>query len=146
MSPQTQGLLVGGLIPAVLFAVSGVLQKVSTQQGISVGMSLVCAGLAIVICGCLMTVLLGDRSMTPRGGLGMFAMGVAWSIGVGAVVYALNRFQVPISKLVPIYNMNTLIAVVISLLLFAEYAELNFWKLLLGAVLTVVGGLLAATA
>jgi len=69
VSNETLGIVVGGLVPAFLFAGSAVLQKVTTQSGIGLGFSLIFAG-------------------------AMFAMGVTWALGVekkGSGVILRNR-------------------------------------------------------
>jgi hypothetical protein len=50
-----------------------------------------------------------------------------------------------VSVIVPLYNMNTLVAVGIGLVLLGEWKDVNLWRLLSGAALIVVGGVLAGT-
>ena len=46
------------------------------------------------------------------------------------------------SVLVPLYNMNTLVAVGIGLVLLGEWRDVSVWRLLAGAALIVAGGVL----
>lgn len=62
----------------------------------------------------------------------------------GLVAYTLLNFNVPISQLVPLYNMNTLVAVVLALIIFAEWRDLHAIKLLSGSALIVLGAILVA--
>ena len=51
-----------------------------------------------------------------------------------------------IAQLVPLYNMNTLVAVILALIVFSEWQELQLVKLLLGTVLIVAGAIFVANA
>ncbi|MCB9143176.1 MAG: hypothetical protein H6646_12980, partial [Anaerolineales bacterium] len=54
------------------------------------------------------------------------------------------RFDGQISQLVPLYNMNTLVAVLIGLVVLAEWRTVDPRKLAIAAILIVLGGILAA--
>ena len=144
MKTETLGLVVGGLLPAVMFALSGVLQKVSSNTGIGLGPFLIATGLAIVAVGGIAWLVYPERAVNSAGLLSAFGMGVAWAFGVSAVIVALSRFTIPLSKLVPLYNTNTLLAILISLVIFAEWQQVQTFKLLLGAILIICGSILAA--
>ena len=51
MSDTQLGILVGGIIPAILFGISGICQKLSNQHGISTGAYVVSVGLGVVLVG-----------------------------------------------------------------------------------------------
>ena len=57
-----------------------------------------------------------------------------------------TKYSASISTLVPLYNLNTLIAVSVGLLVFAEWKTVAVPQLLFGSVLIVVGGTLVARA
>ena len=46
-----------------------------------------------------------------------------------------------LSKLAPLYNMNTLVVVLLALVVYAEWRDVHLAKLLAGAALVVLGGL-----
>ena len=71
-------------------------------------------------------------------------MGLTWAVAAGLVAFALSKYSTPISKLVPLYNMNTLVAVCIGLVAFAEWKDVHISKLIIGSVLVVIGGTLVA--
>jgi hypothetical protein len=145
MSKSTLGLVIGGLLPALLFGLSGVCQKSSARAGISVGPYLLIIGCIVVLAGTLVTVFQQEAAVNWRSAGYTTCYGVLWSSGVACIAVALRYFDVQISQLVPLYNMNTLVAVVLGLVLFAEWRDLHAGKLLLGAILIVAGGVLAAT-
>jgi uncharacterized membrane protein len=138
-------LLVGGLLPAILFGVSGVVQKTSTKAGIGTGPFLVVVGVVVVLIGGIFTAVERDTTVNWSSGFLAGVFGVLWASGIGSIAIALGRYEGQISQLVPLYNMNTLVAVVIGLVALSEWQTVQPGRLLLGAVLTVAGGVLAAT-
>ncbi|MFH1277982.1 MAG: hypothetical protein ABIK65_06365 [Candidatus Eisenbacteria bacterium] len=146
MSPATLGLLIGGALPALLFGMTGILQKTSTRAGVGVGPYLVLVGLGVVLTGFVFGGVLPDRTLSARSGLFATLVGVTWGFGMGFVAIGLARYGAPLSKLVPLYNMNTLIVALLALVLFAEWREVNGLRLFFGAALVVIGGLLVARA
>lgn len=144
MSPSTVGLLVGGALPALLFGMTGLLQKGAARAGVGVGPYLVLVGLGVVATGFLFGGVFPDRSLSARSGFFAALVGVTWGFGMGFVALALARYGAPLSKLAPLYNMNTLIVALLALVIFAEWREVHGLRLLLGALLVVAGGLLVA--
>lgn len=145
---EIKGLLVGGLLPALLFGVAGLLQKVASRTGAGAGPYLLCIGVGVLLVGTLVT--LGShgagRTISGRGMLASGAIGFAWALGTWAVVLGLTRYAAPLAKLAPLYNLNTLVVVVLALVVFAEFRDVAVTKLVAGAALIVVGGALVANA
>jgi transporter family protein len=141
-----KGLLVGGLLPALLFGITGVLQKAYGRAGGGPGWYLLLVGLGVSATGLVAAAFLGDRALTARAGLVALGIGLSWGLGMIAVVLGLNRFGVPLSKLAPLYNLNTLIVVLLAMVLFAESRDVNVPKLLGGATLIMAGAALVARA
>ncbi len=147
MSSQTIGLIIGGVLPALFFGVSGVFSKASNAaNGIGLGYYLVAVGLAIALVGAISFLFIPDRSLTYPAGRDAILTGASWALGAACVAIALSRYQMPISKLVPLYNMNTLVAVLLGLWLFSEWQDINLIKLIIGSILVVLGGMLVAWA
>ncbi len=146
MNPTVFGLIIGGLLPALLFGVAGVMQKASMQAATGLGPYLIGTGLGVVMTGALVYAFVAQRAV-PAVGIGYAVlMGLFWSAAVGLVAVGLTTYGLPLAKLVPLYNMNTLVAVLLGLWLFAEWQNVVLAKLLLGALLIMVGGFLVATA
>ncbi|MGF1498837.1 MAG: hypothetical protein ACFB8W_18725 [Elainellaceae cyanobacterium] len=146
MSPQAMGLIVGGLLPALLYGVAGVFAKISTNAGMPVGSHLICIGLAVSGAGITLNNLLPGRFPSSTAMLSSGTMGLLWGLGTGLVALGLLRYQAPLAKLVPLYNMNTLVTVLIALLVFVEWRDVNLPRLMVGAALVVVGGVLVSSA
>ena len=141
-----RGILIGGLVPALLYGIAGTLQKAAQRTGTGIGPYLICIGLSVVAVGAAATVATGVRTLTGRGAGLSLGMGLAWGLGTWAVALGLSRYAVPVAKLAPLYNANTLVVVLLGLLLFAEYREVSLLRLALGVLLVVAGTTVVARA
>ncbi len=146
MNHQSLGILIGGLLPAILFGLVGVFQKSSTRAGIGLGLYLLCAGLGVAIAGVAVYWAVPDKTISTKSGSFAVAIGLFWGLGLALVAIAMVKYTTPLSTLVPLYNMNTLVAVLLALVVFAEWRDVNVTRLLAGAALIVVGGTLVAKA
>jgi uncharacterized membrane protein len=145
MSKQSIAILVGGLLPALLYGVAGVLQKTASKTGIGPGPYILIIGVVAAIIGGIITLVSRDTSVTWSGGAQTAGFAILWSAAIVSIMLALGRYEGPVSAIVPLYNMNTLIAVLLGLLVFGEWEGVNHWRLIAGAVLIVAGGALAGT-
>lgn len=145
MKPQTMGLLVGGLGPAFGYAIFAIATKFAAQAGLGAGPLLVLVGTACVACGAVFWKLVPAGINSTAAVWGLVA-GLSWAVGSGLVSMALSRWNVPISKLNPIYNTNTLITVLLGLVVFSEWKQANPLPLLGGAALILAGSLLVSNA
>lgn len=145
MNAAWMGLVVGGLVPAVGYALFALWAKLATQDGIGAGPFLVAVGLATTLVGAVFSAVL-PAGWNLRSAGWSAAAGAVWAIGSGLVSFALLRWGVPIAKLNPLYNTNTLLAVAFGLVLFGEWRQVEPVKLLLGAGLILVGSVLVSRA
>jgi len=146
MSPQQLGLIVGGLLPALLYGLAGIFAKVSTTAGMPVGAHLVCIGVMVSLVGAIMQQVLPAPLPSTGAMISSSMLGILWGLGTGFVALGLLKYQAPLSKLVPLYNMNTLITVMLALIIFLEWKTVDPFKLSVGAILVIVGGLLVSKA
>lgn len=146
MTSQTLGLLIGGLAPAVLFAVANVCTKAATQAGIGLGPYLLLIGLGVVSAGVVALFLFPDRALSAQSGSIAFVFGIAWGTGVACISYAIAQYGAPLSQLSPIFNANTLLTVLAALWIFAEWKQVQVPQLLLGSLLIIAGSALVARA
>lgn len=143
MTRHQLALLVGGVLPAVLLGLSSICQKLSTTAGIGAGPMLIVIGLTSAAVGAIFCAD-GDANWT-KGGVGYACLfGICWAAATGLVGVALKKYGAQISQLVPLYNMNTLIAVIIGLIAFAEWRTVQPFRISLAAILIVSGGILAS--
>lgn len=146
MPTAWKGLLVGGFLPALLFGVTGVLQKEYGRAGGGAGWYLLIVGLGAAVTGLIAVPFMGDRVLTARAGIVALGIGLSWGLGMMAVALGLSRYGAPLSKLAPLYNLNTLIVVLLALAFYAESREVNLPKLLTGTSLILLGGALVSRA
>lgn len=146
MESRLTPLVIGGLIPAVLYGVAGVFQKWSAREGGSAPMYLIGFGLATVLSGLVFRAVLGESAAPPRSIVAALLGGGSFGVGAGLVSVALIRHDAALSQLAPLYNMNTLVAVLLGLLVFAEFRELQVMRLAAGTALIVLGGWLVSGA
>jgi uncharacterized membrane protein len=146
MNQKTTGLLIGGILAALLFGLSGVLQKVSNQHGISLGPYMVFTGVAITLLGAVFWIISGEGTFNVISGSMAASFGTFWALGTICIAVALVKYKASISQLVPLYNMNTLIAIAIGLFVLGEYKHVDIRYLLPGAVAIVLGGWLCGKA
>jgi drug/metabolite transporter (DMT)-like permease len=140
MNSRYLPLIIGGFIPAVLYGIAGIFQKLSARQGASVSTYLIAFGLATVVTGIAFRTALPGEASPPRSVATALLAGLMFSIGAGLVSVALIRYGAAISQLAAIFNMNTLITVLLGLALFAEYRTLGVPRLVLGTCLILAGG------
>ena len=146
MSYQLLGLLIGGVVPALCYGISSIFAKTSANAGMSIGGHLFFIGLAISAVGVIMNLWLPGEIPSLMAVGSSTLQGVFWGLGTGGVVLGILKYQAPLSKLVPLYNMNTLITVGLALVLFAEWQQVNPVLLWLGTVLVMLGGILVSIA
>ena len=144
MASKSTALLLGGILPALIYGGSALFQKASTSLGISLSAYLVATGIGIVIVGIGFYMFDNSFDFSIKSGLYACAFGLTWGIASGLVAYTLLNFEIPISQLVPLYNMNTLVAVILALVIFSEWKDLHTIKLLSGSALIVAGAVLVA--
>jgi len=146
MTTKTTALILGGFLPAIIYGGSAILQKMSVNSGISLSAFLIASGVGLTSVGVCYYFFDGSFSVSTRSGIYACVFGATWGVATGLVAYTLLNFEVPISQLVPLYNMNTLIAVLLALIVFSEWKDLNVIKLLVGSCLIVVGAIFVANA
>lgn len=145
MSNNTLAVLVGGIVPAVCFGLSGAVQKVTAKAGIGTGVYLIVVGVVVVGIGLVVTAVERDVTLNRSSGGYAALFGLLWAAGIASIAVALGRYGGRISQLVPLYNMNTLVAVLVGLVALGEWQTVHPGRLLLATALTVGGGVLAAT-
>ena len=147
MSPALTAIVLGGLLPAVLFGLSGALQKGATGAGVGLAPYLLCVGAGVLAVGAAFWAAMPAEHSASAKGVGLsLLLGVCWASGSGLVAIAITRYGGQIAQLAPLYNTNTLVTVLIGLVVFSEAASLDVPRLVLGAALIIAGSVLAATA
>ncbi len=137
-------LIVGGIIPALMYGAAGVFQKLSAREGGSATSYLIYFGAATALSGLFWRAILKESWGTPRSaGLALVA-GVVFSMGAGLISMAMITYEAAVSQLSPLYNMNVLITVGLGLIVLGEYQGLDVKRLLAGTVLIAIGAVLVS--
>lgn len=131
--------MIGGLLPAVLWGITAVFQKLSATASLGPGRYLMLFGAVIAGSGALYAYVSNETALNPKGATYALAAGLAFSLGTGLLSFALWRFDLPISRVSPILSANVLIPVVVGLVLLGEGTAMNTVQLLLGTALIVAG-------
>lgn len=145
MSETQLGIVIGGLVPALLFGIAGICQKLSNQHGISTGAYVLSVGLGVVLVGIALCLWNTSQTVSVKAVIPAVAMGLCWGAGVVLVAMAINNYKTTLSVLAPLYNMNTLVTVVGALFIFSEWKDVNVVRLVIGAILIVGGGVLVSS-
>jgi len=66
MTTQTWGLVIGGLLPALLFGMSNMFAKAANAAGIGLGLYVICIGLTVVLVGGAIYVFQPDTGFSPK--------------------------------------------------------------------------------
>ena len=146
MSPELIGLLIGGVFPAITFGVSNLFMKVAAREQISIAFYMIVTGISVIILGFVWMVVTNDRSVSLKSGVAVATAAILWGIGASGAMYALRFYHVPIGKIAPLFNANSLITVLLALWIFSEWQHINVSRLILGTLLIVVGSTLVARA
>jgi transporter family protein len=141
---EYKGLVIGGLLPALAFGLAGILQKSASRSTPGMGPYLLCIGLGVLLTGAIYTAMTTDRNITLPAGTMALGIGLSWGTGMLLVGLGIGHFAVPLSKLAPLYNMNTLVVVLLALVFFAEAREVMVPRLVLGTLLILAGGAVVA--
>ncbi len=145
MTQAQLGILIGGIIPAFLFGISGICQKWSNQHGISTGAYLVSIGIGVLCVGVVLCVYNSEQQFSTASVVPAIALGVFWGLGILLVAIAISKYGARLSVLAPLYNMNTLVAVVGALFIFSEWKDANLVKLGFGTIMIILGGVLVSS-
>jgi uncharacterized membrane protein len=137
--------VIGGLLPAFAFGLAGIFQKGAALHGVGVGTYMFYLGLVFVGAGLLMRVVFGEADWAVVGLPMALLGGLGFTIGIGAISFAVLRLGAPISLIAPITVISTLVTVVLGFLIFREHEGVAALKLLGGAVLVMAGAALVAT-
>ncbi len=138
-----------GILAALAYGASTFFVKLSTSDkhfGVSqpVFMLLMLIGIAIVFAANAMT---SNGLALPSDPLALGACvtaGILWGLGMVSVVLALSG-GADISRLTPIFNTNTLVAVILGILVLGELpASPDKFKVIAGALMIVAGSVLVS--
>lgn len=142
---EIRTIFIGGVFPALLLGMGTVIMKLSLRAGISLPIYLVFVGFSIFCYGIFFAFQTGMREVTVNGGLFAILMGLSWSTAIYCMSYGIAVLKLPVSVIAPLTNSNAIVAVILGALVFSEWRDLNFVKVLIGTVLIVLGGIIVSS-
>ena len=145
MNATHVGILVGGVVPAVIFGLCGVCIKASNHHGIGTGYCLLFASVGALAAALVSFAFLGRESVNAISATHAFLVGATWAGGVALMSLALTRYHAPISVIGPLTATACLITALLALWFFSEWKDVHVVRLLAGAILIVVGAMLVST-
>ena len=144
ISKELWGIIIGGLLPAVLWALSSVFAKYGNLAGIGNALYVITLGIAVFISGLILYLFVPDRTVSYRGIVYTAIAGACWAFGTALFALALTKYGIPLSKLVPLNNTSTLFAIIIGLWAFSEWQQVNSIRLIFGASLILFGSIIVS--
>ena len=141
--------LIYGLATSLFFGVFAISNKVATSEkyyGLNPSAASIFMGIGILAVFVGFALYGGNFAMPksiPGAGYGLLS-GIMWGAGMVFVLKALSS-GADVAKLVPIYNTNTLVAVILGIVLLKEIPVASaILKVLAGAILILIGSVLVS--
>lgn len=137
--------IIYGLIASFFFALNGVVYKVAQQKGnFSPYYGTFVFGIGVILVFGLFLMFKPSFDFEWKSsGLALIS-GIIWGIGFLAIAIAIAQ-KADISRLAPIYNTNTILAVLMGIIFLKEIPDTSqIFRIITGAVLIVVGAVLVS--
>ena len=137
--------IVYGIIASVFFALNTIIYKVAQQKGnFSPFYGSFIFGLGIVLIFGLFLLFKPSFEFEWKSSSLALIAGMVWAFGFLAVAVALAQ-KADVARLAPIYNTNTILAVLIAIIFLKEIPDVSqIFRIVAGAVLIVVGAILVS--
>jgi len=140
--------LIYGLIASFCFGINAVIYKVAATkgQGLNPYLGGFFIGIGVFLFFFIMYLIKAPKFVPNWSGLILASVaGILWAIGFFAIILAIAN-KGDISRLAPIYNTNTLIAVLLGIIFLKEIPSgTAIFKVISGSVLIVVGAVLVSS-
>ena len=134
-----------GIVAAVCFGLNTIIFKIAMQKGsLNPGYASLIFGIGVLITLLFYYFTKPNLQFEWKSTLLAVVAGIVWAIGFLAIAIAIaNKGNV--SQLAPIYNANTIIAVILGIILLKEIPNTSqMIRIILGAVMIVVGAVLVS--
>lgn len=146
MSSKLLALFIGGIVPAIGLGIGALFQRYAGEAGMATGPFLIVTGAVVAVVGMFFCFTEQDLGFSAQGAFYTLLFAVCWGISSGSISYSLRKMGASLSQIVPLYNMNTLIAVLIAIIVLAEWRTIHVPQILLATILIIAGGILASRA
>ncbi len=137
--------IVYGIIAAIFFGINTIILKIAIQKGnLNPAYASLSFGIGIVITFLIYYFINPNWQFEWKStSIAVFA-GVTWAVGMLAVAIAISQ-KGNVAQLAPVYNTNTIIAVILGIILLKEIPDMSqIIRIVIGAVMIVVGAVLVS--
>ncbi len=137
--------IVYGIIASIFFAVNTIIYKIAYQKGnFSPYYGSFMFGLGVILIFGLFLLFKPSFEFEWKSSSLALIAGIIWGIGFLAVAVAIAQ-KADIARLAPIYNTNTLLAVLMGIIFLHEIPDISqMFRVIAGAVLIVIGAILVS--
>lgn len=134
-----------GIIAAVCFGLNTIIYKIAVQKGnFSPYLGSFIFGLGVIFIFGLFLLFRPSFEFDLKSSVFAAVAGIIWGLGFIAVAVAIAKGS-DVARLAPIYNSNTIIAVVLGIILLKEIPDASqMFRVIGGAVLIVIGAVLVS--
>jgi drug/metabolite transporter (DMT)-like permease len=146
MNSQYLAILIGGIIPAFCFGLTGILAKASMDKGIDIASYLFSVGVGVIAYGIAALFIVSERSFNITSGAYAAGAGLIWAVGISMFTYALVVHKASVSAITPFHSGAVLVSVLLAFAIFAEWKTVNVPLLLIGSIFMIAGGAIVAKA
>ncbi len=144
MSNNEMGIIIGGVAPAIILGLFMISQKLATRNSAGPGQFLMIMGGISAVIGGILYFTQGDLEFPTTGVLWSVSSSACWGISMAGVAYALFKFHIPIGKLNPIFNTNTLTSVLIGIIFLGEWSQVEVYRVISGAIIIIAGAIIVS--
>lgn len=138
--------VIGGFLPALLIGLALVFLKLSSAHGVGAGSGMMITGVGVFIAGLIGYFMGLSNWGSSKGLLFSVLVGLFWGLGTLFMSFSVIKFNFPMTTAAALAATNTLVVAVVSILFLGEGLGISLPKLILGAVLIVIGAILVTTA
>ncbi|MBS3105618.1 EamA family transporter [Candidatus Woesearchaeota archaeon] len=134
-----------GIVAAICFGINTILYKIASQKGnFSPAFGSLVFGIGILIAFLVYFFAKPSLQFEWKSTILAIAAGIIWAIGFLAIAIAISQ-KGEVAKLAPLYNANTIIAVILGIVLLKEVPDMSqMWRVVAGAVMIVVRAVLVS--
>ena len=134
-----------GIVAAICFGVNTILYKIASQKGnFSPAFGSLVFGIGILIAFLVYFFAKPTLQFEWKSTTLAIVAGIIWAIGFLAIAIAISQ-KGEVARLAPLYNANTIIAVILGIVLLKEVPDMSqMWRVVAGAVMIVVGAVLVS--
>jgi len=142
---KMQSWIIYGLVAAFFFALNTILYKIAQQKGnFSSNYGILMFGIGVTIVAVAFFFLKPSFQFEWKSSGLAIISGIIWGIGMIAVAIALSQ-KADVARLAPIYNINTILAVLMGIIFLHEIPDATqMFRVIAGAVLIVIGAILVS--